>query len=298
MSARGDDEQVGYGRPPRSGRFKAGQSGNPLGRPRKSAKGNALLPATEPTSKLLRRIAARPVTVREGEGSFEVPITEAVIMSLAKSAIKGGVLAQRTFLQYQLAQDALALAKKRETFEFWQDYSKRKQVEIAKARAAGRPLPEPTPHPDDIRFDFEELEVRFVGPRNQDEVEKIRREWKQAFFLIEIMTHQDIASYQGIFNPGPEIDVFALLFLAIAKSTPQRFRVQSEADQAAMAERLCLTPARRRAALREQGKAVGLPLDPDRRLPKFDLRQAKLRIVNGEFETFDWSKMKERGLWE
>jgi hypothetical protein len=32
-----DDEEVGYGKPPKHGRFKSGQSGNPKGRPKKRA---------------------------------------------------------------------------------------------------------------------------------------------------------------------------------------------------------------------------------------------------------------------
>ena len=34
MSNDNDDYEVGYGRPPKSGQFKKGQSGNPKGRPR------------------------------------------------------------------------------------------------------------------------------------------------------------------------------------------------------------------------------------------------------------------------
>ena len=32
------DYEVGYGKPPKSGQFKKGQSGNPMGRPKKTAK--------------------------------------------------------------------------------------------------------------------------------------------------------------------------------------------------------------------------------------------------------------------
>ncbi|MBK9010167.1 DUF5681 domain-containing protein [Novosphingobium sp.] len=291
MSDGTNDDKVGYGRPPRSGQFKSGQSGNPLGRPRKAKKANRSLPAIEPTRKLFREVASRPVMVREGERSFEIPITEAVIMALAKQAMQGGVLAQRTYLQYQLADDAIVAAAKRETFEYWRDYVRRKEVEIAKANAAGRQPPEPLPHPDDIRFDFATLGVRFVGPQNEQGVEKCRKEWREVLFLIEVMIHQGIHDPQAIFNPGPEVDIYALLFLILIAGIPRRFRVRSETHLAAMDARFCMTPARQRAALRELGEAVGFPIDPDQRLPKLDLRLANLRINEGALEQYVWPKV-------
>lgn len=38
MSGQADDQQVGYGRPPKQTQFKKGQSGNPKGRPKKRSK--------------------------------------------------------------------------------------------------------------------------------------------------------------------------------------------------------------------------------------------------------------------
>jgi Family of unknown function (DUF5681) len=52
-----DNEEVGYGRPPKAHQFKPGQSGNPSGR-RKGAKTEAAI---------LREIVSRKVTIRQGD---------------------------------------------------------------------------------------------------------------------------------------------------------------------------------------------------------------------------------------
>lgn len=291
MSGPSDDDAVGYGRPPRSGQFKPGQSGNPLGRPRKAAKAKQLLPTIQPTQTMLQAVAKHPVVVREADKRFEIATTEAVVRALAKTAMQGRVLAQRTWLEFQIEQDRIHEAHRRESFVFWQDYVDRKRAEIEKARRAGRPLPEPLPHPDDIRFDYADLAVRFVGPCNEREVEQCKREWQQASFLIELIVDQglDIGQIQNSIRP--EIDLLPLLFLCMINTIPKRFCVRTEEEQADMDARIRMTPARRLQALRERGCAVGLPIDPGRRFPRLDLRTCRMRIVNGRFEHCNWPKV-------
>lgn len=290
MSRSSGDDEVGYGRPPRSGQFKPGQSGNPLGRPRKVAKPRQLLPIVQPTRKMLESVARHPVVVREADKRFEIATSEAVIRSLAKTAMQGGVMAQRTWLQFQLEQDQINEANRRDTFQFWQDYVNRKRAEIDHARRSGRTIPEPLPHPDDIAFDYAELDVRFTGPRDEQDVQNCKREWSKAQFLIELMVYQGLDMQQIVNSTKPEIDLIPLLFLLIASSIPSRFRVTTAEDEAGALTRICMTPARQREALRDQGRLVGLPLDPERRLPKLDLRIARVRIVDGWFEPYKWRK--------
>jgi Family of unknown function (DUF5681) len=71
--------EVGYGKPPVSTRFKAGQSGNPKGRPRGSKGFNALM----------RRALSETIPVREDGQLRQMSRREVIIKSLIARALKG-----------------------------------------------------------------------------------------------------------------------------------------------------------------------------------------------------------------
>ncbi len=75
--------EVGYGKPPRATRFKPGQSGNPLGRP-KGLRGVA---------KVLEEALSQEVSVTEGGRTTRITKREALILSLVTKAIKGDMRA-------------------------------------------------------------------------------------------------------------------------------------------------------------------------------------------------------------
>ena len=82
------DYKVGYGKPPKSGRFKRGKSGNPKGRPKGSLK-----LATDLAAELNEQI-----TVREDGKARRVSKQRALIKSLMAKALQGDVRANAAVL--------------------------------------------------------------------------------------------------------------------------------------------------------------------------------------------------------
>jgi len=77
-SSRGTYE-VGYARPPKRTQFKAGQSGNPRGRP-KGAKNEATI---------LREIMTRKVDIRENGRTRKISVLTAILLKFTETALKG-----------------------------------------------------------------------------------------------------------------------------------------------------------------------------------------------------------------
>ncbi|MEM1050942.1 MAG: DUF5681 domain-containing protein [Pseudomonadota bacterium] len=74
-----DDYEVGYGKPPKSTRFKKGESGNPYGRPKKKERD----PAHDPSS-----ILSEPITVRTNGQVKEMSALEAGLRKKVQEALK------------------------------------------------------------------------------------------------------------------------------------------------------------------------------------------------------------------
>ena len=83
-----NDDEVGYGKPPKETQFKKGESGNPKGRP-KSAKNLK----TDLEEELSERIVAR-----EGERTVKISKQRAVIKTLLARTVKGDARAGATLL--------------------------------------------------------------------------------------------------------------------------------------------------------------------------------------------------------
>ena len=65
--------QVGYGKPPQHSQFKKGQSGNPLGRPRKNKTKPSRGPIHSGPLELVQEHLARKITAKDGSGTHQVP---------------------------------------------------------------------------------------------------------------------------------------------------------------------------------------------------------------------------------
>jgi hypothetical protein len=91
MSAGSKNYEIGYGRPPKSGRFRKGTSGNPSGRPKKPSDGNAEW-QKELNSKLIINENGKRKVITKSVG---------IKRQLANKAVSGSIQAARLVLNWE-----------------------------------------------------------------------------------------------------------------------------------------------------------------------------------------------------
>jgi len=99
-----DDNEVGYGKPPKKHRFKAGQSGNPKGRP-KSARNVAIELGAELDSKIIIRENGRETTVTKGAALAKSIVARALKGDMRSVAMLRSILPDRFGLLAEAAED-------------------------------------------------------------------------------------------------------------------------------------------------------------------------------------------------
>lgn len=162
-----DNEDVGYGKPPRRTQYKPGQSGNPNGRPPGArSKHKKLVEAMDqPTRAMFMAEMQRPIAVTSGGKKVTMPTIQMITRALAKTAAEGGQQAQRTALMLELELEREAAAQNAECVRLARELKDLSYEVIARYRARGLPPPpELLPHPDDIFIDELRQRVEIRGP--------------------------------------------------------------------------------------------------------------------------------------
>jgi hypothetical protein len=175
--ARGNYD-IGYGKPPESTRFMKGRSGNPAGRPRGARNKRPAL-NEERLKGIILDEAYRTITINEGEKRISIPIAQAVVRAMAVNAARGQHRAQKLFAELLSTTEAANNTLYREYFGTALDYKKYWEGEIRRRKALGLEVPNPVPHPEDIRVDMATGTIVIKGPMTPEEKVSWDHLWDQ-----------------------------------------------------------------------------------------------------------------------
>ncbi len=169
---------VGYGRPPEETRFKPGRSGNPRGRPRGARNKKPAL-NEERLKDIILEEAYRRITVRDGHRNVSVPMAQAIVRSMAVNAVKGQHRAQRLFAEMLSSTERQNKALVDEWFCAALDYKIEWERELhRRGMLAITGLPDPLPHPDQVKIDMDTGMARIEGPATKEALAEVMR-WRE-----------------------------------------------------------------------------------------------------------------------
>lgn len=96
----------------------------------------------------------RPVTLREGDTTIQLPAIQAVFRSMSVKAVKGDRFAQRLIAELVQGIESADRETRTEHMKTMMEYKADAERAIERAHAAGKPEPVIIPHPDDIYLDM------------------------------------------------------------------------------------------------------------------------------------------------
>jgi hypothetical protein len=168
------DYEIGYGKPPTATRFQPGQSGNPSGRRKGTAKRGSALPALndERLKTIILEEAYRSISINDPNGQIDIPMAQAIVRSLAVNAAKGNQRAQRLFTELLTSVERENKKLHDEWLQTAINYKVDWDEELARRKRQGIDAPPPVPHPDDIVIDMNTGSVRVTGPMTKEEKQK------------------------------------------------------------------------------------------------------------------------------
>ncbi len=150
MTGTADDPapKIGYRSPPRAGRFKPGQSGNPKGCPRKAVAPSA--PPLTPPLQQVQEHLTRPISIRDAEGSRQVPALLAAARMIEQGAAEGSVQLKKADNKLTLEAEQDRQKSIAHDHEFWRGYIKQHMEYVRVLTAKGDIVAEWLPYPEDI----------------------------------------------------------------------------------------------------------------------------------------------------
>lgn len=157
---------TGYKDPPQEHRWKpGGPSPNPGGRPRKTRSQLGTSGSIDLADVIMHEVY-RPIEIRENGKAEEMPMIQAIIRRLNVAGAQGNLAAAKTVLSFVQAIEQKRFDDKVALFDAMRAYKISWQETFAECDRAGRPRPDPVPHPDDVIIDSRDGTVKFNGPIN------------------------------------------------------------------------------------------------------------------------------------
>lgn len=162
--------QTGYCKPPVANQFTAGHSGNPKGRPRGA---KAKLPSLkeERLKTIVIEEAYRTIKVRDGGRNITIPMAQAVMRTLALSAVKGNNRAAQIFTKIIQTVETENKKLHSEWLNSALDYKLAWDQELQRRTRLGIVAPYPILRPDDIVINARTGDVKVKGPLTKAEKE-------------------------------------------------------------------------------------------------------------------------------
>jgi hypothetical protein len=252
----GDDNDVGYGKPPKRSRFKPGQSGNPKGRPKRArSKAQQFAAAMDqPTREMFMAEMKRPVRINDGVRDVPMPIIQMITRSMVKSAAAGGQQAQRTAIMLQLELEREAAAEQAKLVSTLREYKDVGGPVFARYRALGLPEPDILPHPDDIFIDEAAQRVEIRGPstpdgkRALDELLATRERYQRGVTALQYEAKTKVRDYTLLWLAAEAQE----LYDHINDRLPERYRKKLENRMTAQQIAAGREKTRRGVAARER----------------------------------------------
>src|SRR5689334_20242213 len=186
-----------FRKPPVEHQFKKGVSGNPRGRPKKKQLGASTGGIADRFSAIALEEAARPITVREGDKSSEMPVLQALLRTMFRAAANGDAKVGRQLLELIGRAETERSSAALEFLKSAVEYKERARSLIEKYERDGLRPPEIYPHPDDIIIDESTGEVTIDGPTTKEQagarkaVRELALGSMRRFFEVEAALKKD-----------------------------------------------------------------------------------------------------------